>query len=616
MTITVIPTNTTTSTTTTVPSAGNTISIGTQPSDSTVLLGNSHTFSVDATASGTLSYQWYLNDAVIDGATSNQYTTTAAGAYKVRVQSTLNGSTQTLNSATAALTLRGASITSVSQSAYVTQGGNVSISASISIPGGISATYQWQLDGIDIPNTNSVGILATQGGDYTIIVTSSRNNLSMSQTSANIHVTSVQVPTVTSFDSMTQTIAYGGSVDLVPVFSNGTGVISPGNIAASSSNHVRVSPQTTTTYTLVVSNLAGTQVAMNYTVTVTTGVFTNVSNSMNVGRYQGSTSVALNDGRVLIFGNSETTGTVVSDIFSPSTNSFSRTGDSQYGHRESPGILLANGKVLVAGGIVDALNYRSTSTAEVFDPLTDTWSVTGSMSTERRGHFMIRLTNGKVLVGGGTDYNQNPLSSVELYDPATGLFSVLPNMPSQRQYANTALLPNGNVIVIGGRNGTGQANLTSAIIFDITANTWSSVSSQMPFGHEQGSVLVTLNDGRIMLAGGIYAYGGTAWASNQTTIFDPTTSIFSNGPNLVTPRYSHTAHVLQDGKVVFIGGHTPGDDLTTVEIYDPATNRMIQEANSMSSYRNQHSSALLQDGRVLIAGGNLSGARTGEIFTE
>ena len=56
--------------------------------------------------------------------------------------------------------------------------------------------------------------------------------------------------------------------------------------------------------------------------------------------------------------------------------------------------LLPSGKVLVAGG--DAF-----ATAELYDPLTGTWSATGSMSISRFGHTLTLLPTGKVLVAGG-----------------------------------------------------------------------------------------------------------------------------------------------------------------------------------------------------------------------
>ena len=619
-TTTTVPASTTTTvptgTTTTVPTDGNTLSIGTQPTDVTVLLGNSHTFSVSATAAGTLSYQWYLNDAEISGATSNQYTTSTGGTYKVQVRSTLNGNTRTLTSNSAVLTLRAATITSVSASTYVTQGQHVALAASISIPGGISVSYKWQLDGIDIPNSNSIGLLATQGGDYTIVVTSSRNNMSLSQTSTNIHVTVVAAPTITSFDSLTQTIAYGGSADLVPVFSNGTGVINPGNIAVNSGDHVSVSPQSTTTYTLDVSNLAGVQGGMTYTVTVTTGVFADLSNAMSVSRWQDSSSVVLSDGRVLVYGNNDAYGTNIADIFDPATNRFARTGDSNIGRREAPGVLLTNGKVLVTGGTTYQIRYEAINAPELFDPSTNTWSWTGMMSTTRRNHYMIRLNNGKVLVGGGSDTAGNLLSSAEIYDPSTEVFTSVSAMPEARSDAQVALLPDGNVIVIGGYGGSGAGTLKTAVIFNVTTNSWNAVTSQMQIGHGQGSAVVTLGDGRVMIAGGWVSAGGSSFGISQTDIYDPATGQFSRGQSLTLQRGDLTGHLLSDGKVVFIGGSDGAHVANSVDVFNPSTNEMIRQANTMFHSRYHHSSALLNDGRVLIIGGNYGAGNTGEIFTE
>ena len=614
-TTTTVPTGTTTTTTTTVPGDGNSLSISLQPTDATVVLGNSHTFSVTATASGTLSYQWYCNDSAIAGATTNQYIANTAGSYKVDVQSTLNGSTRTITSNSASLTLRGAAITSISSDSYLTQGLSVPLAASISTVSGVTVTYQWTLDGVDIPNANSIGIVATQGGDYALRVTSSRNNMTMTQTSSTIHVTVVPAPTITSFDSLAQTISYGGSTDLVPVFSHGSAVINPGNIPVNSGDQIRVSPQTTTNYVLVVTNAAGTQNARSYTVTVTTGVFIDISNAMSANRWFGSQAIALNDGRILIYGNHDAYGTKAVDIFNPISNTFSPAADLGLKRRDAPGVLLSNGKVLIAGGTTYQTRYEAVNAPELYDPTSNTWSWTGSMSIARRNHFMIRMTNGNVLVGGGTDTNGNLLQSVEIYNPTTGLFSAAPDMPQGRSNALVALLPNGKVIVIGGYGGN-SGTLSSAIVFNPTNNTWSSISSQMQIGHGQGATLVTLSDGRIMVAGGWSVSGGTQIGISKTDIYDPATEQFVNGPSLTLQRGELTGHLLNDGKVVFIGGSSGTDVANSVDVYDPVTNNMIRQAKTMFHARYRHSSALLPDGRVLIIGGDYRAGNTGEIFVE
>ena len=65
--------------------------------------------------------------------------------------------------------------------------------------------------------------------------------------------------------------------------------------------------------------------------------------------------------------------------------------------------------MLVAGGYSD---YNTTNSAELYDPVTATWSVTGSLKTVHSEHTATLLTNGKVLVAGGGNNN-----SEELYDP-------------------------------------------------------------------------------------------------------------------------------------------------------------------------------------------------------
>jgi len=49
--------------------------------------------------------------------------------------------------------------------------------------------------------------------------------------------------------------------------------------------------------------------------------------------------------------------------------------------------------------------------------LIDNWSMTGSMNYGRYYHSATVLTNGKVLVAGGTNNYTNTLNSAELYDP-------------------------------------------------------------------------------------------------------------------------------------------------------------------------------------------------------
>lgn len=75
-------------------------------------------------------------------------------------------------------------------------------------------------------------------------------------------------PSISSFTAGSGTIEAGSSTSLTAVFSNGTGVVMPGDIAVTSGTAVTVNPTTTTTYTLTVTGAAGTAPATQ-TATVT-----------------------------------------------------------------------------------------------------------------------------------------------------------------------------------------------------------------------------------------------------------------------------------------------------------------------------------------------------------
>lgn len=82
------------------------------------------------------------------------------------------------------------------------------------------------------------------------------------------NMTTTTPPTITSFAASPGTVEAGSSSSLTPVFSGGTGVITPGNLPATSGTAVSVSPASTTTYTLTVTPSSGTPATATATVTV------------------------------------------------------------------------------------------------------------------------------------------------------------------------------------------------------------------------------------------------------------------------------------------------------------------------------------------------------------
>src|SRR5262249_13388760 len=118
--------------------------------------------------------------------------------------------------------------------------------------------------------------------------------------------------------------------------------------------------------------------------------------------------------------------------------------------------LLPNGKVLVAAG------YNGLSSAELYDPASGTWTVTGSLNGRRFNHTASLLPNGTVLVAGGQ--NGGPLASTQLYDPASGTWAATGSLNTGRYRHTSTLLPNNKLIITGGSANFGVS--ASAELYD------------------------------------------------------------------------------------------------------------------------------------------------------
>ena len=132
--------------------------------------------------------------------------------------------------------------------------------------------------------------------------------------------------------------------------------------------------------------------------------------------------------------------------------------------------LLPNGKVLVAGG------FNSTdflTSAELYDPATGFWTVTGSLHDQARAtHTATLLPNGKVLVAGGLSAGLSGtiyLDTAEIYDPPTALWTRTDNLGTKRGSHTATLLPSGKVLVAGGQT-TGAVYSSSAESVPIPAH--------------------------------------------------------------------------------------------------------------------------------------------------
>jgi hypothetical protein len=170
----------------------------------------------------------------------------------------------------------------------------------------------------------------------------------------------------------------------------------------------------------------------------------------------GCPATVLKDGRVLLTGGSSAAkatyneGLADAELYDPSTKVFTRTGSMNRARAEHSATLLADGRVLIAGGHTDS--------AEIYDPERGTFRQVKPLSVPRFDHAAVRLLDGRVLIIGGAAFVKRRdviLDSVELFDPTTEMFSPAPPMTVTRQGHTASLLTGGDVLVVGGWTGVG-----------------------------------------------------------------------------------------------------------------------------------------------------------------
>jgi hypothetical protein len=121
--------------------------------------------------------------------------------------------------------------------------------------------------------------------------------------------------------------------------------------------------------------------------------------------------------------------------------------------------LLGSGRVLVAGGLTSFKTGEATAAAELYDPATGSFSPTGSMATPRLALSATLLADGRILAAGGRgSLGGTSLASAEIYDPASGTFNPSGAMTTAREDHTATLLTNGAVLFAGGQSlGTSAA---------------------------------------------------------------------------------------------------------------------------------------------------------------
>ncbi|WP_326732517.1 DUF6603 domain-containing protein [Streptomyces phaeochromogenes] len=257
-------------------------------------------------------------------------------------------------------------------------------------------------------------------------------------------------------------------------------------------------------------------------------------------------------------------------------------------------------------GLTGRLHVIPASEAAASPAVPGTWSDAGLLPVPASEVDLMPLTNGRILLAGGTGPTGAPLAATALFDPTADAWSPGPPLATGRRRHTTTALADGRVLALGGRTAT--APLASAEVFDPAAGTWTPVAAPMGtarYGHSA----TRLKDGRVLVAGGSGGRTGQEdGALASAELYDPATSTWAAVAPMTDARTGHRAVLLGDDRVLVVGGALPtGRDrqsaLAYCELYDPAT-RTWTPTGSLAEARKGHQATALPDGRVLVTGGD------------
>jgi large repetitive protein len=421
--------------------------------------------------------------------------------------------------------------------------------------------------------------------------------------------------TVTFTATVAPTSGTGTPTGLVTFF-DGTTPLGSGSL-----NQVSGDDQATFSTSLLSASASPHSITATYQGDTNFNTSTSTAISETVQLRTSTTALSLNPTTVAVGQASTITVTVTdSGQVPPGTpDVFSATGAPATGRTGFTATLFADGLVLVAGGTDKSGNVLQS--AEIYSVSSGTFApATGNLNTARTGAVAVLLPNGDVLVAGGSsDGTANgALNSAELFDPVTGTFTTSSeNMIAARFGATATLLSDGEVLLAGGEDSGGV--LSSAELYNPTADTFTATGNLNHKRTGASATLVVSGTKQLVLVAGGSSDGTDAGALGSGELFDPTgnggagtfTAITST---LSVARWQPEAALLLSGNVLIAGGQNSSGTLTSADLYNPATNSFTASAGTMNEARANGGVAALPSGMVLLAGGVTPSSPAAELY--
>lgn len=220
------------------------------------------------------------------------------------------------------------------------------------------------------------------------------------------------------------------------------------------------------------------------------------------------------------------------------------------------------------------------------------WHVHAAMPRPRT-EVAVAAWRGRIYVIGGIDGFARTTSTVQVYDPATDTWTMGPPLPRAVHHAMAAAIGD-RLYLVGGFSGVRFAASDRVFAFD--GSTWREVT---PLPEPLGASGIAVLDGRI------HVVSGQGRAGNVTSHYeyDSGRDLWARRADLEVAR-DHVALAALNGKLYAIGGRLGGKisrNLAVVEVYDPRTDAWSRAA-SLVKARSGHTAAVL-GGRLYVFGG-------------
>jgi N-acetylneuraminic acid mutarotase len=256
-----------------------------------------------------------------------------------------------------------------------------------------------------------------------------------------------------------------------------------------------------------------------------------------------------------------------------------------------------NSRLYALGGVNGSGNLN---TVEVFNANANSWTTAAPMPTARQGLAAVALDK-KIYALGGS--NGASLSTVEVYDPATNTWAAGIPMLTPRAYLAAAVLGN-KIYAVGGTNA--GTDLNTAEVFDPSTNAWSPIASTAIA--RNGTAVVALNNK-------LYAIGGGSSTSdsftNRVEVYDPALNTWTEASSMSIARgylgaavFSNAIYAINGRGFAPFGAFGP---LSSIEVYDPATNSWSFPNRQPSFFRQRLAAASLDNKIYVLGGSNIAG---------